>query len=236
MTLLAIDSSLGTSVALLNEFGEVLSEQTSVDTRGHIENIGGFLTQCFQNAELSANDITGVAVGVGPAPFTGLRVGLAAAKAFSVGAKVPLYPVSSHQALAFSFYRRGGDSDVAHFVDYFSGEPITVSDASSDPGLGDGQELVVITDAKRREMFVSRFARVGDIFTTEAKLFPVADIVPEKFRTPETTIVTANWLPASAVGQLALRMREKGIVFPSAKPIYLRPADVTISAANRGSV
>jgi tRNA threonylcarbamoyl adenosine modification protein YeaZ len=51
---------------------------------------------------VSASEVTDVAVGVGPGPFTGLRVGIAAAKMFAAGSKAKLHGVGSLEAIAFT--------------------------------------------------------------------------------------------------------------------------------------
>lgn len=110
--ILAIDTSMGTSVALVGEDGVLLAEQHDAGTRGHAELIGRFLDAVFRstggfagNAQpdgaepRNAEALTGVAIGMGPGPYTGLRVGIAAARAFAVGRGVPVLPVASHDAI-----------------------------------------------------------------------------------------------------------------------------------------
>lgn len=128
MILLAIDSSLGTSVAVVNGEGAVLAEEHSVDKRGHAESIGLLIERCLQKAEVFSSEVTGVVMGIGPGPYTGLRVGMAAAQAFALSRGLPLYPVVSHDAegwnrgdvvvvtdarrgeVAYSVYREGADA------------------------------------------------------------------------------------------------------------------------------
>ena len=99
--LLAIDTSAGTAVAIVDRDGGVLAEHSSDDTRKHAEVIDGLIAACFADAGIAVTDLSGVAVGMGPGPFTGLRVGIAAARAFAFGAGKPVVPVVSHDAIAF---------------------------------------------------------------------------------------------------------------------------------------
>ena len=99
--LLAIDTSAGTSVAIVDREAGILAEHNSADTRGHAEVIGEFIRACLADAKVEVTDLSGVAAGMGPGPFTGLRVGIAAARAFALGAGIPLVPVVSHDALAW---------------------------------------------------------------------------------------------------------------------------------------
>ena len=98
--LLAIDTSQGTSVAVLID-GEVAAEATDSNPMRHAENIGTLIARCVEQAKVKPNEITDVAVGVGPGPFTGLRVGIAAAKMFAAGSKAKLHGVGSLDAIAF---------------------------------------------------------------------------------------------------------------------------------------
>ena len=99
--LLAIDTSAGTSVAVVDRDAGVLAELIETDTRRHAEVIGTMLMGALDEAGIAVTALSGVAVGMGPGPFTGLRVGIAAARAFALGIGRPVVPVVSHDAVAF---------------------------------------------------------------------------------------------------------------------------------------
>ena len=123
--ILAIDSSSGTSVAVVDQSGRALSESQSADRRAHAELIGVLIQDSLERAGITPADITAVVMGIGPGPFTGLRVGMAAASAFAHARALPLFPVVSHDSVgwtldegvvvtdarrgevAYSVYRRG---------------------------------------------------------------------------------------------------------------------------------
>lgn len=98
--LLAIDTSAGTSVAVVDG-DTVLAEAEEPGTRRHAEAIGTLLRQALADAGVTPAGVTGVVAGMGPGPFTGLRVGIAAARAFAFGVGVPVHPVVSHDAIAY---------------------------------------------------------------------------------------------------------------------------------------
>jgi tRNA threonylcarbamoyl adenosine modification protein YeaZ len=98
--LLAIDTSSGTAVSVLVD-GAVLSELYEDNSMQHAEHIGLLVSGALAKAGKKPGQVTAVAVGVGPAPFTGLRVGIAAAKLFAEGVKAPIFGVSSLSAIAF---------------------------------------------------------------------------------------------------------------------------------------
>lgn len=92
--ILAVDTSLGTTVAVVDADGRTLAEASTPDPLGHAEVIGDLLAQVVRPG------ITHVVAGMGPGPFTGLRIGIAAARAFALGRGVPLIPIPSHLAIA----------------------------------------------------------------------------------------------------------------------------------------
>jgi tRNA threonylcarbamoyl adenosine modification protein YeaZ len=99
--LLAIDTSAGTAVAVLVD-GVVASESYDANSMQHAEQIGIQIQQVLEAANKKSSDVTAVVVGVGPGPFTGLRVGIAAAKMFAEGVSAPIYGVGSLDAIAFA--------------------------------------------------------------------------------------------------------------------------------------
>lgn len=103
--LLAIDTSAGTSVAVVDD-GRVLAEASEAGTRHHAEAIGTLLRRTLDEAGVRPADLNGVVAGMGPGPFTGLRVGIAAARAFAFGIGAPVHPVVSHDAIAWGHQER----------------------------------------------------------------------------------------------------------------------------------
>ena len=99
--LLAIDTSIGTSVAVVDYERGILAEVFSADTRGHAERIGEAIHSVVHESGVKVTALSGVVAGMGPGPFTGLRVGIAAARAFAFGAGKLLVPIASHDAIAF---------------------------------------------------------------------------------------------------------------------------------------
>jgi len=98
--LLAIDTSAGTGVAVVDG-GRVLAEAAEAGTRRHAEAIGTLIAAALAEAGVAPGQLDGVVAGMGPGPFTGLRVGIAAARAFAFARGIPLHPMVSHDAVAF---------------------------------------------------------------------------------------------------------------------------------------
>ena len=98
--ILAIETSseqCGVSV-LWND--EKYVETTSRIKFSHSKKIFTIVENTLSAAEISLNDISTIAVSIGPGSFTGLRIGLAAAKGMALGASLPIIPVPTFEAIA----------------------------------------------------------------------------------------------------------------------------------------
>lgn len=203
--LLAIDTSTGTSVAVVDRDAGVLWEQVVMDTRRHAEVIGTLIATALTESGVAVHDLTGVAVGMGPGPFTGLRVGIAAARAFSFGAGKPLAPVVSHDAVAFGHYDVGDRSDA----------------------------VTVVSDARRHELYWSAYSGVDQhglpIRVAGPALAPAGEFTVH----PPARRITAEWVRAAHVGLLAERLYQWGHPFASDQPLYLRSPDVTAASGRK---
>jgi tRNA threonylcarbamoyladenosine biosynthesis protein TsaB len=98
--LLAFDTSTPAVTVALHDGTTVVAERTVVDGRGHGELLAPGIAQVLADAGTSASDLTAIAVGVGPGPFTGLRVGLMTARAMSEVLSIPVAGVCSLDILA----------------------------------------------------------------------------------------------------------------------------------------
>ena len=98
---MAIDTSAGTSTAVFD--GEKLIGFVEYDDPfGHAENIGNAIAEVLAKAGISAGEVTAVAIGRGPAPYTGLRVGMAAGTSFATALGLPMFSVMNLDAVAFA--------------------------------------------------------------------------------------------------------------------------------------
>lgn len=99
--LLAIDSSSGTSAAVFRG-SELISRADFEDPFGHAENIGQAISDALVAAGITASELTDVVIGRGPAPYTGLRVGMAAGISLARTLKLKLHGVMVLDAIAHS--------------------------------------------------------------------------------------------------------------------------------------
>ena len=102
MNVLAIDTSVGVSVAILRSTGE-LSQSQAIDHGMQGELTAELISQVVAESGLEISEITDVVVGVGPGPFTGLRVGLVTAGVFAHARNLPIHGICSLDAIAFDY-------------------------------------------------------------------------------------------------------------------------------------
>ncbi|QDZ42070.1 tRNA (adenosine(37)-N6)-threonylcarbamoyltransferase complex dimerization subunit type 1 TsaB [Corynebacterium sp. sy039] len=85
---------------------ELIDEQVLVNTRQHNELLTPTAVQLLANNDLTLRDVSGFVVGLGPGPFTGLRVGIATAAAFADALSAPIWGVCSLDAAALECQRQ----------------------------------------------------------------------------------------------------------------------------------
>lgn len=215
--ILGIDTSLGSAVAVVEADGVVRSQVESTDPRGHAEVIGLLIQDALAAASVRPTDVTHVAAGMGPGPFTGLRVGIAAARAFALGGDggrgIPLIPVVSHDAVALELLLHAA----------LTGGWDTAAD----------EPFAVVTDARRREFAYTVYRGVDDdglpVRVAEPALAPrdeldgilSVDGIPRR---------DADRIPAAMIALVAGRALAAGRTVGPSDALYLRSPDVTLSA------
>lgn len=202
---LGIDTSLGTAVAVVEADGYVVAEADSADPLAHAEVIGDLLTQ------VDTGRLTHVAAGMGPGPFTGLRVGIAAARAFALGRDLPVVPVPSHDAVA---------------LDLLLSAAVADTDA-----LG---RFAVVTDARRREFAYTVYEGLDDdglpVRVTEPALVPRADLDARLAELGAERRDAAS-VSAAMLALVAARAVAAGRTVGPHEALYLRSPDVTVGHA-----
>ncbi len=100
MNVLAIETATQICSVALTHDGHLIAEARLNIKKVHASKLFGLVQFVLQQAELTANQLDGVAVSIGPGSFTGLRIGLSAAKGIALGANLPLVAVPTLDALA----------------------------------------------------------------------------------------------------------------------------------------
>jgi len=208
--ILAIDTTAGTSVALLAA-DRVLAHVHHDSGVKHAELIGEAIAQVFAETGVRANILDAVAVGRGPALFTGLRVGIAAGIMFAEAVGSKLVGAVSHDAIALSLYETDGSLGPA--------------------------PLLVTTDARRGEVYWALFGGLDaaglPITLAGPSVGKHAEIVVALNAehgevTERTGGATAVW-----VARLAQRQLAAGIATDEVSALYLRAPDAVPPKPNQ---
>lgn len=136
MAVLALDTSAAVAVALTDGAGRTLAARSVQEQRRHAELLAPLISEVLAEAGVDRTAVTAVVAGTGPAPFTGLRVGLVTARALALALGVPVHGVCSLDAIA--------------------------AQAVRDLALAVGTEVLVVTDARRREVYWARYCVTGE--------------------------------------------------------------------------
>ncbi|MCF3123025.1 tRNA (adenosine(37)-N6)-threonylcarbamoyltransferase complex dimerization subunit type 1 TsaB [Streptomyces arenae] len=102
MLLLALDTATPAVTVALHDGSSVVSESSQVDARRHGELLLPAVDRVLADAGLRLDAVTGIVVGVGPGPYTGLRVGLMTADTFGLALGVPVHGVCTLDGLAYA--------------------------------------------------------------------------------------------------------------------------------------
>ena len=102
MSILAIDTASSVSSVAVASEGKLQAEVTVEAGRTHSETLLSHIEGALSFAGVERSALTGIAVSIGPGSFTGLRIGLATAKAIAYGLGIPLVGVSTLAALALA--------------------------------------------------------------------------------------------------------------------------------------
>ncbi len=102
MKILAFETSAKAGSVALMEDGCVLGQYYENTGLTHSQTIMVMAQSLLESCNLTPQDVDAVAVAAGPGSFTGVRIGVAAAKGFAWGRQIPLYGVSTLEAMALS--------------------------------------------------------------------------------------------------------------------------------------
>ena len=102
MLILAFETSAKAASVALTENGRLLGESYQNTGLTHSQTLMVMAEDLLKQCGKTVNDITAVAVAEGPGSFTGVRIGVAAAKGFAWGREIPCYGISTLEAMAVS--------------------------------------------------------------------------------------------------------------------------------------
>jgi len=200
--LLAFDTATPLVTVALHDGGDVVSELVSERPLQHGEQLAPLIDRILREAGLVRQDLTAIGVGVGPGPFTGLRVGLVTARTLGYVLELPVYGVCTLDVLAVEARDTGATTS----------------------------NFVVATDARRKEVYLASYddggarldgpevARPADVATDLPVVGEGAVLYPEAFpHAAGPRMPSAGWL-ARVVAEERAQLYDP-------EPLYLRRPD-----------
>lgn len=224
--ILAIDASGGACSTALWRQGAVVARRYRPMARGHAEALMPMILETMVEGGEALRLLDAVAVSVGPGAFTGIRIGLAAARGIGLAATIPIVGVTTFAAVA---------------------EAVPASEQCD-------RAMVVLLDTKRGDIFVQRFSaarspinppiiQTPESFVACLTADPVllagdgAALVRPRLIAPADDVRFSTALgPVDAVNVAAVAVRSiaDGGALP-ARPLYLRAPDVRPAAAPKST-
>lgn len=221
MLLLGLDTATPAVTVALHDGGQPLAQLVTVDAHRHAELLAPAIAKAVADAGVAQRDLTGIVAGVGPGPYTGLRVGLVTARVLGAALDIPVYGLCS--------------------LDVIAADAV----AGPDGAAGPGGDFLVATDARRRELYWARYDSAGrrtrgPAVSRPAEIpvagLPAAGEGPMLY--PEL-LPDGLWpaFPAAAtlcrIAAAALAAGDPGNLFLPPEPLYLRRPDAREPGARK---
>ncbi|MBB3592761.1 N6-L-threonylcarbamoyladenine synthase [Rhizobium sp. BK529] len=207
MIVLALDTAGVDCAAAVYDSGRntMLGEASDMIGKGHAEHLMGVIDRALEQAGVALSDIDRLAVTIGPGSFTGIRVGVAAARGFALSLNIPAVGITTLEVMA-----------------------------AAQRAKLPGRAVLAAMDAKRDEIYLQSFAADGApldearaVSVAEAQAF-ASDFDGEitgsatPLLKPDAAGDYANSFPISIVARLGAAANPNT---GKPKPLYLRGPD-----------
>ena len=201
--LLAFDTATPLVTVALHDGTDVVAEESAEHRMRHGEQLAPLVDEVMSRAGIGRRDLTAIGVGVGPGPFTGLRVGLVTARTLGFVLEIPVHGLCTLDVIAVEAVATGSTIEGA---------------------------FVVATDARRKEVYLASYDETGrrvegptvvrphDAATDLPVAGEGARLYPDAFPHPvEPSRPSAGWL--------ARALAEERAELLDPEPLYLRRPD-----------
>ena len=209
--ILALDAAAAACSVAVWRQNKIVARRELLMVRGHAEALMPLVLEAMAESGLDFSDLTRIAVGVGPGSFTGIRIALATARGLALAAGLPVVGVDSFTAVA----------------------------AGVSPAERRQQNLLVVVDSKRRDLFAQYFD--ANLDPASAPMVEAAEALLDA-RPPGPLLIAgdgAHLLPAVRDTRRAegpgrpdaaviARLAATGQALLAPRPFYLRAPDVTL--------
>lgn len=207
--LLAFDTATPQVTVALHDGDDVVAELASDRTMKHGEQLAPLISDVMAEAGIVRQDLTAIAVGAGPGPFTGLRVGLVTARTLGFVLEIPVYAACTLDVLAVE----------------------AVGSEISGP-------FFVATDARRKEVYLASYdpdgVRLeGPVVARPAEVATSTPVVGEGALLYPDAFPSALGPQRPSAGWLARAVAEERVELMDPEPLYLRRPDAVEQAAKK---
>lgn len=201
MRLLAIDTAAHLCAACVLDTRAGEQGRAVLDLgKGHAERLMAVIDAALERAGAAYADLDGIAVSVGPGSFTGVRVGVAAARGLALALKVPAVGVTTLEALAREVAPPGQP-----------GQP--------------GRPVVAKIEAGRGQVYVAAFSAAGELtFGPAALAVEAADALARDIG-EDALAAAGRTADIATYARLGAERLAAGAPPGRPKPLYLREAD-----------
>lgn len=208
--LLTFDTATPRVAVALHDGSDVVAELEAERAMKHGEQLAPLIDAVLRQVGVVRQDLTAIGVGVGPGPFTGLRVGLVTARTLGFVLEIPVYGVCTLDVLAVE---------------------------AVDTGAVD-RDFVVATDARRKEVYLASYdadgVRLdGPVVDKPADLATEAPVVGEGAVLYPDSFPLAVGPPRPGAGWLARVVAEERAELLDPEPMYLRRPDAEVSRSRK---
>jgi len=204
---LGIDTATDVRAGVARD-GRVVASDLVPDRRAHAEQLLPLVQRVLAAAGVTPSDLSGIVVGVGPGPFTGLRVGVAAAITLAEALGVPVRGVCSLDVVALDWADRG--------------------DAPADG-------FVVAADARRKEVYWATYdgtgTRVGGPFVTAP-----GDVTDLPLAGPGATLTGRDSSGPDAIDAGRMAAFGERLLDAGLEPLYLRRPDAEVPTTRKSTL
>lgn len=242
---LGIDTSTDVRVGLADDTG-VLASRAVTDPRAHAEQLMPLVVATLAAAGRRLDEVTEIVVGVGPGPFTGLRVGVVTAQTLGLVLGVPVRGVCSLDAVAAGASRDSGvrrddeevrdEGEVRDEKELPDVESAPASSSRARPGISETTatrgEFLAVSDARRREVYWARYTadgrRVDGPNVSPASELPELPVIGPG---AEFACGEASPLDGGILAFAGPRLPEVGL-----SPLYLRRPDAEVPTTRKSTL
>jgi tRNA threonylcarbamoyl adenosine modification protein YeaZ len=199
--LLAFDTATPAVTVALHDGSQVIAQDSAVDARRHGELLAGAIEKVLRGTGASHADLTDLAVGVGPGPYTGLRAGVVTAKVLASALGIPADGICTLDVIA-----AGVDADR---------EFIVATDARR------REVYWALYERNGQRLSGPQVGRPADLPAG----YPVAGEGPALYPELSGEPLPPRYPSAARLAEIALRRRAKGEPPVPPEPLYLRRPD-----------